>query len=54
MGPGLGPDTVEVPQGSGAFYQVQDVATMSQGFATAHRYAWLVPAPGFPLPTPLP
>jgi len=54
MGPGLGPDIVEVPQGTGAYYQVQDLATMGQGFPNAHRYCWVVPAPGFPLPTPLP
>jgi hypothetical protein len=50
-----GPDTVEVPAGSGVYYKAQDVADMAKGHANEYRFCWLVwnqflPAAPLPLP----
>lgn len=47
-------DFVEMPAGSGAIYDVLDVADMAKGFPNEHRVAWLVPDVNFPMPIPLP
>jgi len=57
-------DFVEVPAGSGRFYQVAYVDDIGKGFANEHRFAWLEKVvqgiagggsfPGFFWPTPIP
>ena len=60
---GIGPDTVEVPSGTGRFYQATWVDDVSIGFPTEHRFAqltwggvvWPTPFPGgSPSPPPPP
>lgn len=49
------PDYVEVPSGSGCFYQVMWVNDIGKGFSNEHRYATLAKttaAGGWPVPIP--
>lgn len=57
------PDVVEVPAGSGRWYQVAQVDDIAKGFANEHRYAnitklWQnaggITCPGLFWPTPIP
>jgi hypothetical protein len=57
----VGPDTVEVPGGTGRFYTAEWVDDISLGFTTEHRFAclrgvrdWPVPFPGGGTPPPPP
>lgn len=50
-----GPDIVEVPAGSGRFYQVASVDDAGKGFTNEHRVAFIVGVTeGGPWPTPIP
>lgn len=49
---GVGPDTVEVPSGSGRFYQASWVDDIGSGFLNEHRFAELTGVPAWPLPFP--
>jgi hypothetical protein len=61
---GVVPDYVEVPAGTGRFYQVGWVDDIGKGFANEHRYAAIFKVfqnvagggsfPGFYWPTPMP
>ena len=48
----FGPDTVEIPGGSGRFYAVSMVEDSGKGFANEHRVALLVQSLAWPFPTP--
>lgn len=50
----MGPDYIELPVGSGLWYQVTYVINMSRGFTNEHRCVMVfpVPGPGFPIPIP--
>jgi hypothetical protein len=45
-------DSVEVPAGTGRWYDVIAVEDAGKGFANEHRVAWLLPLTGWPVPMP--
>lgn len=47
-----GPDTVEVPSGSGRFYSVAMVDDIGKGFTNEHRFAILRQTAPWPSPIP--
>jgi hypothetical protein len=49
---GVGPDTVEVPAGSGRLYLVDMVDDLGKGFANEHRFAMLSKTGAWPSPIP--
>lgn len=50
----VGPDTVEVPAGTGRFYDVVWVDDAGAGFPNQHRFALLISAGPWPVPFPSP
>lgn len=51
---GAGSDLVEVPAGSGRFYDVNDVDDIGKGFTNEHRAAVLTQNSVVPWPAPIP
>lgn len=49
---GIGPDSVELPAGTGRFYQAIWVDDIGLGYSNEHRFAELYPVPAWPTPFP--
>lgn len=49
---GVGPDTVEIPAGSGRLYLANMVDDLGKGFPNEHRFAMVSKTGAWPTPVP--